>query len=164
MVTPGECLLCHAANFVCCVAQESIPDSVCRQCELYDTADSILLATDATMSAVSHSKQCLLCCTTDRNCCVTQQMYPWCQTAGTVCCATQQRTSAVPHSRQCLSAVRHGRQCQPCGTADIVCCVAQPTMSAVSHSMHACCVTQQTCLLHLMADMSAVDTADLSAV
>ena len=44
-----------------------------RCCLLCDMADNVCLVTRQTMSAVSHSRHCLLCDTADNVCCVTQQ-------------------------------------------------------------------------------------------
>ena len=128
-------LLCLTADMsavshsrhVCCVTQ--------RACLLCDTADIVCCVTQQTLSAVSHSRQCLLFHTADM--------------------------SAVSHSRQCLlfhtadmSAVSHSRQCLLCQTADMS-AVSHSSMSAASNSRHVCCDIQ-TCRLWDTSDMRAV--------
>ena len=123
----------------CCDTQQTLSAvRHSRHCLLCDTTDIVCCVTQ-TMSAVGHSRHSLLCDAAENVFCVTQL----CDTAVIVCCVTQPTLSAVSHSRQCLL----------CGAADVVCCGTQQTSSAVSHSRQCllwdtaysvCCVTKQT--------------------
>ena len=89
------------------------------------TANNVCCVTQLRLSAVRHSRQCLLRHTADIVCCVGQQTLCVVPHSRHVCCVTQQTLSAVSHGRH-------------------VCCVTQQTglLCAVSRSRPVCCVTE----------------------